>query len=1015
MSTLRTLRLELRRRWAGRGPGGFALLVTLGIIGLLSLTVVALLSQTSVANNVTLAQRAEARTNRAAEAAIETATNILRTQTAAQIAGVDDPCDALGGATPGPKLTVQELDGVTVDVYCTDRPPAGEFPTLLNEGTDVGRTRLVGSRADTPNRHYPTRNDSGSRLANWDTNCTTTPPATDGSCFPWAAGIPALWAESGYGASASLTNIDGTEPNLVHSGPGALQFGGDVEVKSGAVAVRNVPDGSGPAINVGGQYRQGRVGLFNSAFGQPGECGVLSPSWGTQSVTETWKARVPDVAVNDLDGRPTCNDADAKTLSDQPGTGVTDAALPAPAVWNTSAFGRFAFRDSLDGDQIPSCTSVTQVQPGVYNKAAVDELNALIDGCSSPNVIRFTPGDYWFDTDLVIDNPAALVVFGTQLNPPTTEADFPKACDPGAAGVTITLRDRATIRHLAGRVAICNRNSGSETAIYQAPQTPTEWSPVAAEVSKATSWTGVSGSDGNWTIDPTDTRLASADGVQARWENSCSGAIVVDCRGRAGVVSKLPSGAPSPTAGLPSMNVKVRANSNDLRTGYDWLGRFNVNLANDLPGVRITATRPGGGAACVRHYLGVPNWTGGNQVTLHYDLLANGSNATETAAAATCRSVFATQGDLNGATIRVDFLFRAQFVELNPINWLGASNRSYFLTIDQISVEAPWVADARDAASGAGAALVRDGGGVTRTYECPSVFSCGGTPELFFSTSNFSQSTAAYLPSHGKPRTVGVEVTGSNRYANNPGTSFTRVRLDLPNGTNCEASVNHLPSFGQTIYIELINADGTGPCASQITDVVDLTRATATTTLRMSCKSDTFGRHCRRNFFGVGSITAEVDHVRLVATTNPYDARRSPIRVTVDNASSGGASFWVEGDISVPRRDMEINWAGPAYEEPLVRGDLVLNGLASAATSATSEVGTVCCTTVKPGQRYVTLHAVVNGDLEARSYVTISDLNTTGTAYAPGTDVKVRSFGLCNVDVPAPNPDDIDELACESA
>jgi hypothetical protein len=1012
--SLRSVCLEIRQRWVRRGPSGFALLVTLGIIGLLSLTVVALLSQTSVANNVTLAQRAEARTNRAAESAIETATNVLRTQTASQVAAVDDPCHALGGNNPDPKLTVRELDGVTVDVYCTDRPPAGVFPTLLNEGTDVGRTRLLGSRGGTPSRHYPTRNDSGSRLANWDTNCTTSPAPTDGGCFPWAAAIPALWASSGYGAAASQTNIDGTEPSLVHSGPGALQFGGDLEVKSGAVAVRNPADGAGPGINVGGQYRQGRLGLFNAAFGQPGNCGVLSPAWGTQSVTESWKARAPDVAINDLDSQPTCDDPDAKILGDQPGSGVTDAALPAPAVWNTSAFGRFSFRDAHDGDQIPNCSSVAEVQPGVYNKAAMDELNALIDSCSSPNVVRFTPGDYWFDTDLVVDNPQALVVFGTQLNPPTTEADFPRACDPGAAGVTITLRDRATIRHLAGRVAICNRNSGSETAIYQAPQTPTEWSPATAEVSKATSWTGVSGGDGTWTTDPSVARLASADGDQARWANSCSGSIVVDCRGRVGVASKLPTGAPSPTASLPSLNVKVRANSDDLRTGYDWLGRFNVNLANDLPGVRITATRPGGSAACVRHFLGVPNWTGGSQLTLHYDLLANGPNATETAAAANCRSLFATQGALEGATIRVDFLFRAQFVELNPINWFGASNRSYFLTIDQISVEAPWVADARDAANGAGAALIRDGGGVSRTYECPAVFNCNGTPEHYFWTSNFSQSTAGYLPSHGLPKTMGVEVTGSNRYANNPGTSFTRVRLDLPNGQNCQGQVGHLPSFGQTIYIELISADGSGPCSDNVDDVLDLSRATVTTTLRMSCKSDTFGRHCRRSFFGVGSITSDVDHVRVVATTKPYTDRRSPIQVTVDNASSGGASFWVDGDISVPRRDLEIEWAGPAYDEPLVRGDLVLNGLASVATSATSEVGTVCCTTVKPGQRYVTLHAVVNGDLEARSYVTISDLDSAGTGYAPGTDVTVRSFGLCNVDVPVAAPDDIDVLACES-
>lgn len=990
---------KLRSFLAARSAAqaGFALLLVLGVIGLLSLTVVAVLSQTAVASNISLTQRAEARSNRAAESAIETAINVVRTQTDAEVRASADPCTPLKVEASNTKLQIPDLDGQNVDIYCSAANPPGDYPELLNEGPPAGRTRLVGSSSDS--RGYPTRSNPGTRLINWDTNCATptptntTPAPTDATCIPWRAALGSVW--EGYASpvtSATQTFLDNVNPNLVHSGPSTLNFGGDVEVRSGAAVALNPAAGTGPAVNVSGQYRQGTIAFptFNTGYTGAGQCSILSPTWGTISSAPSWIAgTIPAVAINDGDNKPECNNADAQKLRDQPGSGVIDASLAAPATWSTSSFEPGKFQDS-----VPACAATMYFQPGVYPAATMTALNNRIASCSPSGGVAtyvFATGDYWLDTDLVVANQKANVIFGAQSN------SVPKACNPAQDGVTITLRDRATITHTDGRLSICNRATGSQTALYQAPQTPAEWSPSNTNVNSAQS-------SGSWTTAPTTGNLESADGTNAVWSRTCSGTVIVNCSGAASATVTLPAAATSPTATLPALSVRVVADSTDLRTGYDFLGRFSASLADKVQNVRITASRTG--ASCTRYFLGVPNWKGGADVPLAYDLFLAGPGGQDQTNANDCKNDFRTQADLQNATVKVEFYFQSYFLELNPINWFNT--RSYGLTIDQIKVVAPWAADGRNASNGAAGALAAAGGSVGYTIEC-TFFNCNGTAEVVPEVGNFSNSTAGYLPAGGRPTSVGVEVTGSNRYADGSN-SRTRVVLKDRNGsTLCSTEVAHPPYFGQTMYLELLGPGNTGPCAGQINDVLDLTRATVVTTATGRCTSPEFGKFCRSGLLGVGYINVDVDHVRLVATTAQDTSRRGAMRVTNDARTATPASFYVDGDVSVPRRDLEINWRGTSSNVPLVEGELVLNGLASAATTPQSVVGTICCGPVIPKDRYMTLYAVINGNLKAAVEVNVSDTKVvSGTeTYAPGSDVYVRSWSLCDSQPATMSPTDL--------
>lgn len=1011
---------------------GFALLIVLSIMALFSLLIVAVLSQTSVATNLTAQQIAQARADRTADGGLEAAINQVRRHDPFNPPN-QDVCDPV---RPGGDPYEVEVDGMAAEVYCSipDASDGGDLEVLIPTEPDTGRTRLVGHPAE-DRAYLPAGLGSGDPLpAAWNVACPVLTPRDQADqrdwqedCVPWGDALDVVWLGPsdvdggvGYGASyMQNTVVNGLTPNLVHSAPEPLRFGGDVEVRGGVAAALNPARGSGPAINVGGEYRQGRAGSNFPGYTVPDECSFFSPLWGVLAGRSNFVEPQPDATVHDISGGPDCLDPDAAALRDRPGPGVTDASLAAPATWSTSDF---ANRDGVAVyPAVPSCsTPTTDLLPGVYPAAAMQQLNSLIDGCNA--TLNFQPGDYWFGGDLVIDNPEVKMVFGAQdgWEPQNgaTEANFNSgyACSPDVDGVSITLRDRATIQHTAGRVAICNRETGSDTVIHQVAEAPSEWIvPQAAWAGAATDWSAPfeAAGTGSWVTaaQPTAANLAATNEGPARYNNTCSGSIFVTCNGRAGVQMTAPTGAPSPDLPINSMTLRVVGDSNDLLTGFDFLGSATIDLANNvaggnIAGVRISA-RPAGGDWCQRFYQGLPNWGGAQRQALSYDLLASSPIDSEQERVETCwRPTFTTQGDLEAAEIRVDFLFRARFADLNPINWFS-SPRAYWLEVDQLQLQSGWSVGPTASSNGAAGVLNRDGGSVSLSQRCRA-FSCPAG-QINFEAWDFSGSNATYLPVAGAPDHVKLEVTGRNQQAANPNGSYTRATITIkdplnpngpPKGTCAPIQVPHIPSFGQTFQLDVLNPDGTGPCAGVITDPLDIVHASVDFQVQLACYSPTFTRGCFRFLFGVGSISADIDHVRMVAFTTADNTRRRPMRFTMDASESGGGStFAVDGDVSVPGRDLEIDWAGPAQDAPLIRGALTLNGLASFASAEDGEVGVVCCSDVRATNRQVMLTAVVNGTVRTRALVSVSDVDPTTGEPDFGRDVAVRSWNVCRTEV----------------
>ena len=147
-----------RLRSSRRGEGGFALVTVLAVIAVTSLLIGALFGLMLTTMRITAAQETDAREQRAADAAIETAINEMRTS----------PCDAAAQPYVDDQVFDQQTagngDDVSVDVTC--RPVAGG-----DSATD--QVRIVGGDG------YKGALNSG-----WTVDCATNASARQWSDAP---------------------------------------------------------------------------------------------------------------------------------------------------------------------------------------------------------------------------------------------------------------------------------------------------------------------------------------------------------------------------------------------------------------------------------------------------------------------------------------------------------------------------------------------------------------------------------------------------------------------------------------------------------------------------------------------------------------------------------------------------------------------------------------------------------------------------------------------------------------
>ncbi len=472
---------ECRRRRAG-GQSGFALLATLAIILLTSVVVMAVLGLSFTTTAFSAQQVARDRATRDADAAMETAVNVLRHE------GKDLGTPATGCAELFP------LD-------------SDNLPVVQGESGDV----VVDCEALTPDVPYiPTDaqlNDQGVFLTGDDYGSAhgTINPTS----FPWSDAL-------GPADAATASGIASGDAALVASGSSALPFTNPVTVRSGAAVLRDPVIGqtgqNGPALTVGAGYAQGDQGILGSASAS---CGVLSPT-----------SPAPAAQIASRPSAPQCDDAAGKQLTaDDAQDAGTDNSWPlekrvaqdrsSQIIADCNALptsGDAATRVRRQGDLI-------SFPPGAYDVGALNRW--LRSGNCDGKVFWFQPGTYWLGCGpsqptttscdaangdaLRINDASSVVVFGAAnaWGTPTlarVRATFPRACNPDAAGVAITLQSRTAIRHDAGQVAICDRSTAGQpvaTAIYQPKRLTPNWpasgdNPPASSTSPAV---GIGGYD----------------------------------------------------------------------------------------------------------------------------------------------------------------------------------------------------------------------------------------------------------------------------------------------------------------------------------------------------------------------------------------------------------------------------------------------------------------------------------------------------------------------------------------
>lgn len=522
---------ETRRR---APQAGYALASALAIMLLTAVLVSALLALTFATSGFSGAQVERDAATRASDAALEAAVAEIARDDEAHLGALvgsgvpQNACNWLPAAgetqADRPSMMTLEIDGQEVDVRCEALPPERGFVPEEERTTDWVYT--LG--------HYRAPQSTVASTARlWR---ITSPQCVEYStdCFPWTEALAAADVTSGRvpgstqaepAYTSTIGNAALPNPGIIHTGTDALWFVGNVRSTDGAAVLRNhartcsgpncpyVPQA--PGMGVSGRYFQGPPGLLSTDPDAVAPCGILtSPG----DLTDDDSYLVPGAQVT-AEGSANCDDGATRLLG--PGSNL----VPAPEVDWTPELVRLTERlnNSPKGGSnwTVGCPTgrVVAFTPGAYTKDQTRVMNAWFRSCAN-RVFHFAPGDYWFDVDdpdtanavgdanarnsLVFANTSSqtnLYVFGTPnvqggnanglfRDIPSNlvaNTDYPTLlCNPDAAGVTITLSARTTVRHLNGSVAICGaRTAGGQarTAIWQdgAPDLGYSTPPVLVE------------------------------------------------------------------------------------------------------------------------------------------------------------------------------------------------------------------------------------------------------------------------------------------------------------------------------------------------------------------------------------------------------------------------------------------------------------------------------------------------------------------------------------------------------
>ena len=939
------------------GEGGFALLATLALMAMFSVTIIALLGMTFTSMAATSAATVRANQLRAADGALEIAVNQIRMDPNAEL-GAASGCHLGTPDVSFDQGTTGTSDDVSValdccpslDVACvTPAPVPPKVPATVN----ANHVALVGDG-------YHGALWGSDR---WKTDCGA---GTGPGCLPWAFGL----GNANYFTNAHEITDD-THADLIYSGPSPLQFVGDVSVKRRAVALRN-PTSAGSAIQVGGDYRQGDTGLFSAASGGP--CGELSPTF----------AWTRSGAIDDLHDGPSCADASVAGTGD-------DAGLERPV------------RATAPQTAPASCPAgpVVTLSPGTYDAVQTAAMNRLFSG-SCHKTFLFTAGDYWLDVNdlsqpvadrnaLVFNDAGSAFVFGSpngwDTSSGATDANFPDACqhDPADAapahdGVSVTLSSRTTIRHAAGRVAMCGHrpNGASLPIIWQDPAPADGW------VAKPAAVTSADFNNPTGLLDGPDQDHTGT--VTTCWfVSTCVATKSITLTGWGGGVD------PGP-ATLRSATVLVSGSANNSN-GPGASTRFDV-----YP--RASSATYAATPLCSATFSRVPDrWT-----TVAFDLLGGSGN---------CSSYLNNRSQLYGAKV-VMTLNLSHILNLLPGFCLfGSCEMSESLDFVSLQTNA-WTAKATaDHITAPGWNAVdkmadTDGDSANVSFTCQIIF-CSQPTQRTITVTDFGDAvpTDPLVPT-GPMASMGVVITGSPD-TTLTGIPLTDVKLTLADGSVCGAMFHYMAFDQQRTYFDLLEPQASTPDPTVApTFCPDLLRGRSATSLQGAALELILTNACYGYTLSGQPVCANyavpsIDSISLSAASAGYSRPSAPLRITVnsDPASGTDARFNVFGPVSVPHNDVDVRWAGPvednsaAASTPVVGGSLVANGLGSDVdtTNPAAVAGLLCCSPAKPSGRTVRINARINGVIRGTALIELGDIS--GGAFHPGTQLTIVDWRTC--------------------
>lgn len=1001
----------MHRRRADRGSTLLGLLILVMVFA--AVTLVALIDNTITASKVNAAQNLTARDLRAADNALESAVNDLRM----------DPDGEEGSTKACPGPTEYESNGRTVTVSATCTESARTMPADTGASAEAPSVKLVGADGYRAGNLYWTVFPETVR---WKNDCARG-DVWAGSCAPWSIGL-GLPNFTAHGSE-----LDGATPSLVHtsalsSTAGAannrsLGFASDVVARNGSATMID-PAAAAPAVRVAGRYEQGGAGLFSAEGG--GQCGIAGPSHPWNVIA----ARIVD--VDDEAGNPTCgtDSTSASSLGDRLELGVRPAIPAADAT-------------------VPACpsdpTGVAVLRPGRYDKADTVTLNQFFGGACPGRTFWFQPesttqaGVYWFDVDnptnvdgsakardlwssLIISDPTVRVIFGTPTAGYTAAAAksavFPQACNPAAYGVEIILSPRTTIRHLDGKVAICDRDANTSTtsspaALWQAGVADGGWRGLPDPAKSTQSISFRAGgwclfgwcptlAEGSGSFDGTESRWLATDGQLTNAHFTCTaflgGACISETTFSAGGIGELGAEAPSPGP-VTSLDLVVKGSA--WQRDQVWAiynsGRIGTEIRFFSPGATS--------ATCGAFFPYAPDRMGATQqLVLSYDLLSSESETIT--GLPRCNNVDLDRSSLRGS--RVD-------LKLSAVRKILAWNTVEFgYDVDGVELRAGWdlaataaAGDAKwnDAANllPAASGAVSDGshGGVSGTCTTSNGTNCPTVDSTV--TLTMGDNRDPYVPTSGTLQAAGVVITGNTSestwftgrglydLSGSPAVdeaSTISVALSNLRGAagTCTVSWSKVPFWGQGLYLDLLDP-AIGTCNGVLTNAEQLVGSTMAVTVHMD-RNDCggwFEPDCP-------SYSVRIDSVKLsTVTSGGYTRPRAPMVATIGKASAAGSSsFNVFGQVSMPRNDLTIRWDGAApvvndgserdgEAVPIGGGNMVLAGLGS-FVGADGEAGVICCSPTKPAERIVHLEARIGSALAATADIRINDIGGPGSS-----------------------------------